>query len=76
VNLTPGKRPDVAGTRPEADRRRSQLKLVLLLAAVQGARGNQAGAEAAYQEAIQLDPGHAEASIALADFYVAGGKLD
>jgi tetratricopeptide (TPR) repeat protein len=51
-------------------------KLVLLLASVQGARGNQAGAEEAYQEAIQLDPGHAEASLALANFYVTGGKLD
>lgn len=51
-------------------------RLVLLLAAVQGARGNKAGAEEAYQEAIRLDPGHAEASVALANFYVTGGKLD
>jgi tetratricopeptide (TPR) repeat protein len=72
------KRPDVALARVQkqiAVAGRSS-KLVLLLAAVHGARGNQAGAEEAYQEAIQLDPGHAEASIALADFYVTGGKLD
>ena len=51
-------------------------KLVLLLAEVQGARGNQAGAEEAYQEAIRLDPSHADASVALANFYVTSGRLD
>ena len=72
------KRPDVALARVQkqiAVAGRS-AKLVLLLASVQGARGNQAGAEEAYEEAIQLDPGHAEASVALANFYVTGGKPD
>jgi tetratricopeptide (TPR) repeat protein len=72
------KRPDVALARVQkqiAVAGRSP-KLVLLLASVQGVRGNRAGAEEAYQEAIRLDPGHAEASVALASFYVAGGRLD
>jgi Tfp pilus assembly protein PilF len=72
------KRPDLALARVQkqiAVAGRSP-KLVLLLASVQGARGNEAGAKEAYEEAIRLDPGHAEASVALANFYVAGGKLD
>jgi len=72
------KRPDVALARVQkqiAVAGRSP-KLVLLLASVQGARGNTAGAEEAYQEAIRLDPGHAQASVALANFYVTSGKLD
>ena len=72
------KRPDVALARVQkqlAVAGRSP-KLLLVLASVQGARGNRAGAEEAYQEAIRLDPGHAEASVALASFYVAGGRLD
>jgi tetratricopeptide (TPR) repeat protein len=72
------KRPDVALARVQkqiAVAGRS-AKLVLLLASVQGARGNQAGAEEAYQEAIKLDPGHAEPSVALANYYVTGGKPD
>jgi tetratricopeptide (TPR) repeat protein len=71
-------RPDVALTRVQkqmAVAGRSP-KLVLLLASVQGARGNKAGAEEAYQEAIRLDPAHAEAKLALANFYVTGGNLD
>src|SRR5262249_48039131 len=51
-------------------------KLVLLLASVHEARGNQAGAEEAYRDAIRLDPGHSDASIALANFYVTSGKGD
>jgi len=72
------KRPDVALARVQrqiAVAGRTP-KLVLLLASVLGARGNQAGAEEAYQEAIRLDPNHTEASVALANFYLTSGKLD
>jgi tetratricopeptide (TPR) repeat protein len=72
------KRPDAALARVEkqiAVAGRTP-KLVLLLAGVQGARGDQASAEAIYQEAIRLDPGHTEASVALANFYLTTGKLD
>jgi tetratricopeptide (TPR) repeat protein len=72
------KRPDVALARVQkqiAVAGRTS-KLVLLLASVQGARGNQASAVEAYQEAIRLDQGHTDASVALANFYLTGGKLD
>jgi len=72
------KRPDAALARVEkqiAVAGRTP-KLVLLLASVQGARGDHASAEALYQEAIRLDPGHTEPSVALANYYLTTGKLD
>jgi Flp pilus assembly protein TadD len=51
-------------------------KLLLVLAPVQAARGDMAGAEKTFQEAARLDAGHAEARLALADFYVRTGRVD
>jgi tetratricopeptide (TPR) repeat protein len=49
---------------------------VMLLAAVNIARGDQQGAEAAYREAMRLDPGRSEAGVALAGLYQRSGKHD
>jgi len=72
------KRPDAALARvqKQIEVAGRSPKLVLLLASVQGARGNQAAAEEAYQEAIRLDPAHTDASVALANFYMTSGRLD
>lgn len=76
---------DLADKRPEValSRVQKQLavagrlpRLVMLLASLDNARGDQQGAEAAYREAIRLEPGQSEASVALAGLYQKSGKRD
>jgi Tfp pilus assembly protein PilF len=44
------------------------------LGSVHASRGNGDAAEAAYREAVRLDPNRPEGGLALAGFYLAGGK--
>jgi tetratricopeptide (TPR) repeat protein len=50
-------------------------QLLLMLASVQALRGDPTAAERTYREAVRLDPIHAEARLALVDFYIRNGKL-
>jgi tetratricopeptide (TPR) repeat protein len=47
---------------------------LVLLGSVHAARGNRDAAEAAYREAVRLDPNRPEGGLALAGFYLAGGE--